>query len=111
MRIIVGQSGEVTVVEPTGQIDSDSAKTFTRRLTDLVEAGSIRILVDLRQVNYISSAGFRSLLVVGKSLDERGGKLVLCSLSAEIRRLFEIGSFDELFVISTTEDEGLAKVL
>ena len=58
MRIIVGQSGEVTVVEPQGQIDSDSAKAFTKRLTDLVEGGSTRILVDLRHVNYISSAGF-----------------------------------------------------
>src|SRR6266851_7440280 len=109
MRIIVGQSGEVTVVEPQGQIDSDSAKAFTKRLTDLVEGGSTRILVDLRHVNYISSAGFRSLLVVGRSLDERSGKLVLCSLSTEIRRLFEIGSFDELFVICPTQDEGIAK--
>jgi anti-sigma B factor antagonist len=109
MRITVSQSGEVTVVEPQGQIDSDNAKAFTKRLSELVEGGTTRMVVDLRQVNYISSAGFRSLLVVGKSLDEHSGKLVLCALSAEIRRLFEIGSFDELFVICPTQDEGIAK--
>jgi anti-anti-sigma regulatory factor len=52
-----------------------------------------------------------AVLVVGKSLDESSGKLVLCGLSAEIRRLFEVGSFDELFVICPTQDEGIANAL
>jgi len=111
MRITVSQSEEVTIVEPQGQIDSDSAKAFTKRLTELVEGGGIRMVVDLRQVNYISSAGFRYLLDVGKSLDECSGKLVLCSLSPEIRRLFEIGSFDELFIICSSQDEGIARAV
>src|SRR2546423_1478404 len=111
MRIIAARAGEVMVVEPQGQIDSDSAKEFTKRLTELVEAGNNRLLIDLRQVSYISSAGFRSLLLVGKLLDERLGKLVLCGLSTEIGRLFEIGSFDQLFVICPTQKEGVTKAV
>jgi anti-anti-sigma regulatory factor len=36
--------------------------------------------------------------------------LVLCGMSAELRRLFDIGKFTELFTVSATRDEGLTKV-
>jgi anti-sigma B factor antagonist len=63
----------------------------------------------VQQVLYISSAGFRSLLIARKLIDEFQGKLVLCGMSAEIRRLFEIGHFTDLFLISGTRDEGISK--
>lgn len=109
MRIAVRQLDAATVVEPQGRIDSESAKAFTERLTELVAAGNLSILIDLRQVQYISSAGFRSLVIAGKLLDERGGRLAVCELTAEILRLFEISSFDELIVIYATQEEGVAK--
>jgi anti-anti-sigma factor len=111
MRIAETRNGDVVVVEPQGRIDSSNARLFTEHLTGLISAGSRRVLVDLRQVIYVSSAGFRSLLIAGKSLEEAQGKLVLCGLSAEIRRLFEISAFDELFVICATQEEGVAKAM
>lgn len=109
MEITESQQDEVTVVEPRGRIDTSTAKPFGDRVVALIGGGARRMVVDLRQIPYISSAGFRALLIAAKTMDAAKGKLVLCGMSAEIRRLFEIGAFTDLFTICGTRDEGVAK--
>jgi anti-anti-sigma factor len=50
-------------------------------------------VIDLANVAYMSSAGFRSLLIVGKTVEQTAGQLALCGVSGEIKRLFDIGGF------------------
>ena len=109
MEIAERQEGAVMIVEPGGRLDSNSAKPFGDRLAVLIGSGSTQLLIDLQHVPYISSAGFRSLLIAGKLIDAAGGKLVLCGMSSEVRRLFEIGAFMELFTICASRDEGVAQ--
>ena len=109
MEIVESQSDGVVIVEPRGRMDSMTAQPFGNRVVEIIRSGSHHLLIDLGQVLYISSAGFRSLLIAGKLIDEFKGKLVLCGLSAEIRRLFEIGCFTDLFEVCATRDEGISK--
>jgi anti-sigma B factor antagonist len=67
------------------------------------------VLVDLRNIIYISSAGFRALLVAHRLMNEADGKIEICGVSPELRRLFEIGRFTSVFAICGTRDEGLAR--
>ena len=110
MEIAEQQTGDVTVVEVKGRIDSNSAKAFGDRLSALIGAGCKRLVVDLNSIIYISSAGFRVLLVAGQLAEGADCRLALCSLSAEVQRLFELGAFTDLFVIYATRDEGLAEL-
>jgi len=110
MEIAEQQAGEVTVVEVKGRIDSNTAKAFGERLTSLINAGRARLVVDLKHIIYISSAGFRALLVAGRLADETNGTLALCSLSAEVQRLFDLGAFTDLFAIYGSRDESIAKL-
>jgi anti-anti-sigma factor len=109
MEIVESRSAGVVVVEPRGRMDSTTAKVFGDRIIELIRSGSHHLLIDLQHVLYISSAGFRSLLIARKLIDELQGKIVLCGMSAEIRRLFEIGRFTDLFLVCATRDEGIAK--
>jgi anti-sigma B factor antagonist len=99
----------VTILEPRGRMDTVGAKPFGDRMVELIGLGHDRIVIDLRHIQYISSAGFRALLIANKQSAETKGKLVLCGLSAEVRRMFELGAFLDLFTICATRDEGLAK--
>lgn len=110
MELIESEQEGVTVVEPRGRIDTNGAKPFGDRVAALINSGAHHILIDLRQIPYISSAGFRALLIAAKMMDAAKGKLVLCGMSPEIKRLFEIGSFTDLFTICGTRDEGVAKI-
>jgi len=75
MEIAEQHAGEITVVEVKGRIDSNTAKVFGERLTGLIKDGRARLVVDFKQIIYISSAGFRALLVAGKLADETNGTL------------------------------------
>jgi anti-sigma B factor antagonist len=109
MEIAEQHAGDITVVEIKGSIDSNTAKEFGERLTDHIKAGRGRLVVDLKNITYISSAGFHALLVAGRLAEETNGMLALCSLSVEVQRLFDLGSFADLFPIYLSRDEVLAK--
>ena len=110
MEIAEQQTGEITIVEVKGRIDSNTAIAFGERLTGLIKAGRARLVVDLKHIIYISSAGFRALLIAGRLAEETNGTLALCSLSAEVQRLFDLGAFTDLFVIYPSREEGLTKL-
>jgi len=102
--------GDVTVVEVAGRIDSNTAKEFGDKLTGLIRSGRTRLVVDFKNIVYISSAGFRALLVTAKLADETSGRFALCGLTAEVRRLFDLGAFTDLFPIFSSREEGLANL-
>jgi anti-sigma B factor antagonist len=110
MEIAEQQTGEITIVEVKGRIDSNSAKALGETLTGLIRAGRARLVVDLRNIIYISSAGFRALLIAGRLAEETNGTLALCSLSTEVQRLFDLGAFTDLFMIYPSRDEVLTKL-
>jgi anti-sigma B factor antagonist len=109
MELIENQKEGVIIVEPRGRIDSVGSKTFGDRLAELIRSGSHHMLIDFQQILYISSAGFRCLLIARKLVDEVNGKLVLCGMSSEVKRLFDIGAFTDLFTICASRDEGVLK--
>lgn len=110
MDIVEFNQEDVAVVEVRGRIDTTTSGEFGERLLGQIEAGARRVLVDLTHVAYISSAGFRALLIVGKQCEEKGRNFGLCGLSREVQRLFEIGTFDELFQIFPTRPEAISKL-
>src|SRR5262245_25789412 len=106
MKLVEEVSDDVTIVEPHGRIDSTTAKEFGDRLLALASTGRGSLLVDLKSVTYISSAGFHVLLRANKATSERRAKLALCALNSEVKRLFDIGAFTEQFTIYPTQAEG-----
>jgi anti-anti-sigma factor len=109
MEVNESRADGVTVVEPRGRMDTLGAKPFGERIAGLIRAGNSRMLIDLTNIQYVSSAGFRALLIAHKQSRDSQGKLVLCGLSAEVRRMFELGAFLDLFTICGTREEGIAK--
>jgi anti-sigma B factor antagonist len=110
MEISEENKGDVTIVEIEGRIDSNSAKTFGDKLTNLIKSGRVRLIVDLKNIMYISSAGFRVLLVAGRAAEDQHGKVALCNVSSEVRRLFDLARFTDLFSIYSSREEGVAKL-
>jgi anti-sigma B factor antagonist len=110
MKLVEEVSDDVTIVEPYGRLDSTTAKEFGERLTSLIQSGRCSIVIDLKNIAYISSAGFRALLIAKKATTERQGKLALCGVIGEVRRLFEIGAFTDEFLICPTQADGIGKL-
>jgi anti-sigma B factor antagonist len=110
MKLVEEVAEDVTIVEAYGRIDSTTAKEFGDRLISLVQAGRSSLVVDLKNIAYISSAGFRALLIANRATAEKHGKLALCGVIGEVKRLFEIGAFTEEFLICQTQADGIGKL-
>jgi anti-anti-sigma factor len=111
MDIVETDVGGVLVVEPRGGIDSTNAKAFAAQVMDSFKTRQGNLVIDFQKVKYISSAGFRSLLLIGKSVETAQRKLVLCGMNAEVRRVFEIAMFNELFIICASREDAAQQAM
>ena len=100
--------GDAVVLDAKGRIDSTTAKDFGDKMIGLIESGCRRLVVDFKNLAYISSAGFRALLLAAKNAEETGSQFVLCGLSGKIIHLFETGGFTDLFRIYPSREDGLS---
>lgn len=108
MEATVIQQQGVCVVRAAGRIDTLTARTFGDRLGSLVDEGRHRLVIDLAQVAYISSAGFRALLVAARRIEAADGRLALAGVAGEVRRLFEIAALADLFAMFASADEAVS---
>ena len=98
----------LTILEVAGSVDSVTAPDLGAKLSAILATPQHKVLIDFRQLEYISSAGFRVLFLASKQAGNSGGKLALCGLSAKAQELFSIAGFHKLFTIAPTRADGVA---
>lgn len=108
MEIDAKAFDDVTAVTIKGRVDSTNAEGLKERLVEIVRSGSSQLVIDLKDVIYISSAGFRTLLITGRAVEQASGRLVLCGIIGQVKKLFDAAAFSELFTILPTLDEAVA---
>jgi anti-sigma B factor antagonist len=107
MELHEEQVGGVKALAVRGRLDSASAPDLDGRLQAAMAAPGSRLVVDFTRLDYISSAGFRTLLVAAKAAESEGRRLILCGLTGPVRQLFDIGGFLQLFTIAHSRDEAI----
>ncbi|GAB4555168.1 MAG: hypothetical protein OHK0023_26050 [Anaerolineae bacterium] len=100
-------SNGVRVVTPSGRVDSVNGRLLEQALNSQLEAGFVRLVVEMQAVNYISSTGLKVLLTVLRRAQERGGGIALAALSRRVRDVFEMSGFDSIFTLATSTDEAV----
>ncbi len=99
---------DALVVELAGFVDSANAAGVQQRLMAVVARGDCNIVLDLDQLEYMSSAGFRILLLLSRAVGGAGGKLAICGLRGRIRSLFELGGFLDLLPVFPSKNDAIA---
>ncbi|MCX6689773.1 MAG: STAS domain-containing protein [Methanoregula sp.] len=100
----------VTIITVVQRFDSVTAPEIEVALKPFVQANPKNLLFDLSRTTYIASAGLRVLLSTTRTITKAGGKVALCSLSPQVRQVFEIGGFLQIFTIYGSRDEALAQM-
>ncbi len=100
--------GVVDVFRPAGRLDSATSGDLESLLLERLEQGCRGVVLDLSELDYISSAGLRVVLMAGKRLCAGGGRLALARLRDSVRDLFEMSGFLSLFPVLATVDEAMA---
>ena len=107
-RLDLEQMGDVTVVSLKDRkiLLEEQIQAVGEQLMSLAnESGPVQLLLNFRNVEYMSSAVLGMLDTFNKKIKAGGGKLVLCNIDPQIREVFAITKLDKLFVISDQEQE------
>jgi anti-sigma B factor antagonist len=107
LTILERSVGDVTVLVLTGQVlvdDGDLA--FGRRIRDLIDKGSVKIVVDLGGVTYIDSSGVGMMVAKLRSVREHGGDMRLLHITTRGQRLLKVMRI--LTTFETFDDEAEA---
>jgi len=98
MEVKTQMKGKVNVISLVGDLDSNTAPATEAEMSKQIVAGCC-LALDLSQLRYISSAGLRVLLMIGKQLKTQGGRWAFCGLSDEIADIMEMTGFSGFFTV------------
>ena len=96
----------VTVVELAGDIDANTAPLVREKVLPIVVPGN-KIILNMTDVPYMSSAGLRMLLTLYRQASSQDIKLLLVGLSEEIQDTMSVTGFLDFFQASETLESGL----
>jgi len=108
MNITQRDEKGVTVFMLEGRVDTAGAEEMDQALQAAVAQGKYKMVLDLGQVSYISSAGLRTLADIVTRNREAGGDLKLVALNPKVLRVLRIIGFDRFFSIHDTIEQVLA---
>lgn len=107
MEITQEKVNDIAVISLSGRLNVTTTAELEQVFTKLLEEKQTKVLVECRELEYISSAGLRVLLTAEKQFKKISGEIALAGLSQNVKQVFEISGFTSIFPIYTTRDEAV----
>ncbi len=98
------------VLAVRGEIDLFTAPELKQVLAESIEAGRVRIVVDLTETTFLDSTALGVLIGAVKRLRSRDGALAIVNIDENIAKTFEITGLDQIFTIVPTREEAVDAV-
>ena len=108
LSIEVRDAGYVAVVLPAGFINAHTVRDFECALERLVTERRYTILLNCKDLSYISSAGLGAIMGLIETVRENGGDILLSNLQENVYAIFDTLGFTQLYRVFPSEDEALA---
>lgn len=102
--------GSVLLATASGRIDLSNADDFTAALATALGASKAALIVDLSKVDYISSAGLRSLVITLKASRTDNKGFAVAALQPMLAEIFTIARLNQVIPIFQTTREAVAKL-
>jgi anti-anti-sigma factor len=96
---------EPDVMEITGRLDEDTATHIEEDIRLCIQSGARRMVLDCRELSYMSGAGLRAILSVARAMQKAGGHLAVCSLQAQVNDMFTVSGCDTVIPVFNDRNE------
>ena len=107
MEIIEENQGGINIFKLNGRLDSNTSQGFEKKIFQAIDDGSKSMIIDFKELEYISSAGLRVIFKATKALKREEGKMMLCDMQDYVKEVFEITGFDSFLQIVGSMDDAL----
>ncbi len=109
MEINELMSGNTLVVCPVGCLDSVTSPELDSYLNAKLDEHA-SVVVDMQEMDYVSSAGLRIFLLVAKKMKGKGGDFVFCTLQPNIYNVFEVSGFLSILSVYENRQQALSDI-
>ena len=105
-----GKENNALIVKISGRMDAVTAPEFEKAFGAWIDESEKHFVVDLSSLEYISSAGLRSILIIAKKLKALNGKILLAAMEESVNEVFEISGFDSIIPIHDTVQAAIRQL-
>ena len=110
MQVVRVEQNGAVILRVAGWLDATTSQELQREVTATLGAGHRRVVFDLTELDYLSSAGLRVVLGAAKELRTSRGALALYGANKVVARVFEVSGFTSIIPMLNTEEEAVKKV-
>ncbi len=108
MDIHTEQVGDVQVVTAEGRLDGIYSSAFANQVGALITGTKPKVLIDFTNIDFVTSAGLRAVLLLMRKAMASGGAFALCGVNDQVREVLAISGFAEIFTVHSGRAEGVA---
>jgi len=103
----VGARRDIAMLLVRGYVDTMTCSILLNKITENLNQGTLHIIVDMAQVNYVSSAGWGVFVGEIKGIRERGGDLKIVQMTPEVYDVFEMLEFNRILSYYDSVEEAI----
>ncbi len=107
MKYTSRKTDKALIIEVSGRLDAATAPEFEEASLASTEQEENRVVLDFSGLEYISSAGLRSMLILGKKIKAANGTMMVVGLTGIVREVFDISGCGALFPDHPTLEAAL----
>ena len=104
------RADKALILKPGGRIDGQNALDFQSAIDTTIGDSNLAVVLDLSDLDYISSAGLRVILLLTKTLRSRNVQFSMCAISEAVKEVFEISGFGKIIATHASREDALASV-
>jgi anti-sigma B factor antagonist len=97
------------VIYPKGHLDAHNVERFEKEMLKLIGNDQFNVVVNCKELNYISSAGMGIIMGYLDEIREKGGDIKLCSVSERVYEIFDLVGFTEIYDFLDDESAAIDK--
>jgi anti-anti-sigma factor len=109
ITVAAGKPG-VNVVRLSGRLDATTYEAAQPVILEALEKGSAGMILSLESLDFISSAGLRTMLIVCKKAAADGKRIAMIDVQPQIYKIFKIAALDKLFRFFDNEGEAVREL-
>ncbi len=99
MDVIITRQDNTTTARFIGRLDTPASQEISKEVDALIDAADGTLILDCKEMSYISSSGLRIFLTLRKASSSKGGKIIVRNINNDIRQVFIMTGFLNLFTI------------
>ena len=110
LKITLKEINDVVVVALIGNLDTNTSPDAEVEINKSLEKGTKKMLINLEDTRYVSSAGLRIFLATAKKIMANSGRVILCHPNTIVKEILDVSGFSTIIDVKATVDEALKEI-